>query len=383
MIGEIPRRDAGWNHINKVIGDTLAFKYKEQFGKKSEGDLSPELKAFREAIKQFPVPLRLLSLTNVGDGNSEWTIVHLDLAKPCTSAVEFIGTYTPEAINPTLLSEKFGILVENSEGLMPSDYYETDFSVLTQVVPFSVANEPERYANELYEFLLHGFWEVIQAKFCKKLDYSAKYELIADPVLTASELLAYRQPLANVRTGLPPTVEEWQSMVNRLTLIPQVPEAVRRTFEIARKLFVFSYYEYLFSTVSQHYAFLSLEAAIQSRWTATLPEPTRIEFSNGTKSELAKRPMHKDLFQYFRNDRKLKVDGEQFPNSTHLLLNSLRKKKLLSAWQVERFEAAIHLRNELSHLEFASVMPPSVEALTVAAELINAMFDSLSSSTAP
>ena len=54
-------------------------------------------------------------------------------------------------------------------------------------------------------------------------------------------------------------------MVSDIVLIPQVPESVKRTFETAKQLFVFSYFSYALSTTSQHYAFLTLEAAIQAR----------------------------------------------------------------------------------------------------------------------
>jgi hypothetical protein len=198
-----------------------------------------------------------------------------------------------------------------------------------------------------------------------------------DPILPASELLKYGQPLANAVTREPPTLEDWQAMVNDIVLIPQVPDSVSRTFRVAKQLFVFSYFVYAFSTVSQHYAFLALEAALQARWCATLPPRTVVEFRNGGRTECQRRPTHKDLYRLWQVDKKIRVNGERFPHSTNELLRALLKKGIISTWQQERIEAAINLRNSLSHLEFAPIMPASAGALVVTAELINAMFDSV------
>jgi hypothetical protein len=43
------------------------------------------------------------------------------------------------------------------------------------------------------------------------------------------------------------------------------------------------------STTSQHYAFLALEAALQVRWSATLPKDTIVEFGSGRAFTLGNR----------------------------------------------------------------------------------------------
>jgi len=66
-------------------------------------------------------------------------------------------------------------------------------------------------------------------------------------------------------------VEDWQSLVSTIDLLPQVPDSVRRTFSIAKNLFVLSLFVYEFGTVSIHYSGLVLESGIQNRWNLTMP----------------------------------------------------------------------------------------------------------------
>lgn len=101
-----------------------------------------------------------------------------------------------------------------------------------------------------------------------------------------------------------------------------------------------------------------------------------MEFGNGTSTTFTQ-PTHKDLYRHWRVNRKIIVNGEKFPTSSYELLRSLLKKGIIEAWQMERMEAGIDLRNDLSHLEFAPVTGPSADVIAIAADLINAMFDSV------
>jgi hypothetical protein len=368
-----------WSQFSENLAQRLLAKYVVEFNQKSATDLPPEAVAFSTALAAFPVPIRVLVIqSDVVAIESAHTLIRYDLSRPHSTEVELLATLESECLDRSSLRDDFGIHLDNGEELSCATHHDSDWTQITQVVPYEVLVAPEQYVDDLYQFLRYGFWDVIQSKFCERRDYKTKYGLKADPILSSSELLSYGQPLANVRTGLPPTLEDWQSMVNDIVLIPQVPESVKRTFELGKKLFVFSYFVYGFSTVSQHYAFLALEAALQARWTATLPTPTPVEFGNGTRTEFPQPQMHKDFHQYWRQDRKMRVNGESFPHSTHKLLGSLKNKGILTTWQAERIEAGIHLRNEFSHLEFAPITGASASAFTVTAELINAMFDSLS-----
>ncbi|MGA1998522.1 MAG: hypothetical protein ABSG52_00895 [Terriglobales bacterium] len=210
----------------------------------------------------------------------------------------------------------------------------------------------------------------------KTINYAEKYDLKSDPILSAPELLQYGQPLVNVRTGQPPTIEEWQQMVRDILLIPQVPESVCHTFAAAKKLFIFGYYEYSFSTASQHYALLALEAALQVRWSATLPRPCPVRYSNGVTTNFDN-ITHKLLYDHCRVDPKIIVNGDRFPRTNRKLAASLAKSRIITPQEEQRIIAGLDVRNDLSHLEFAPIMGASAEMLSVVSELINAMFDSV------
>jgi hypothetical protein len=360
-----------WRRFADKLGRRLKTKCRAALKRKNEGDMSPEILAFREALATFPVSIRALVVQ--GD-NEVVTIIEHDLNRPGTTEAEWLGVASLDGAVPVLLNKSFGIPLEH--GLSAATHYDSEWTTITTVVPYHVPDEFERYCSEFYDFLHNSFWGVIQKKFCKKKDYNKEYGLSPEPILPPAELLRYNQPLANVRTGLAPTIEEWQSHVNDSVLIPSVPDSVRRTFGVAKQLFVFAYFVYSFSTASQHYAYLALEAALQARWSATLPLRTTVLYSNGIQTEF-QQPTHKELFRHWKVDSAIQVNGEKFPKSTHELIRALRKKGIITPWQVERIEAGIELRNDLSHLETAQIMMPSPGCLDAVAELINSMFESV------
>lgn len=366
-----------WNKIVEKIGRRLRTEYGKRFGNKKQGELAPEIVALQSALNEFPCAVRIL-LVECGKDQaiSLHTVICHDLSRPRTTDAEFLGVVRQEDLDLALLRDSLGIDVATIDDFRPSTVFDTNWSFITDIVPYEISGALDRYGQEFYEFLCSSFWRVIQEKFCNTTDYKDKYGVPSDPILSASDLLTCKQPFVNARTGAPPTIEEWQAMVSDIVLIPQVPESVKRTFDTAKQLFVFSYFSYPMSTTSQHYAFLALEAALQARWSATLPKDTLVEFGNGTSTKFVQ-PTHKDLYQHWRANRKIIVNGEKFPSSSYELLRSLLKKGIIETWQLKRIEAGIDLRNDLSHLEFAPVTGPSADVLAITSELINAMFDSV------
>lgn len=211
------------------------------------------------------------------------------------------------------------------------------------------------------------------------VDFNAKYGLKPDPVLAAQELL---QPnflsagFARVDTGQLLSLEDWQEQLSTILLIPPVPETVRRTFGIAKRLYLFGYFEYGFYTVAQHYAFLALEAAVYSRWVRTLPNPATIQAGDHQPQQMPE-PTHYKMFEIWEScDRKLRVEGEPFPNSVSKVLGRLEAKGIVRPDERVRLDAAMDLRNTFSHLEFAPVVTPAVlDGIYITAQLINTIYD--------
>jgi double-stranded uracil-DNA glycosylase len=211
-------------------------------------------------------------------------------------------------------------------------------------------------------------------------DFNKKYGLTPEPILNDADVLSsdsLSSLFPRVDTGLMLSLTDVQVILAPILLIPQVPESVKRTFRIAKRLHLFGRFEYEFYSVSQHYALVAIEAAILSRWTASLPNPVTVQAKYFNQQMSV--PSHSQLAELYwmKDGRSLLVDGLPFPNSPTKVLKRLRDCGIIDRMTEERISAAIGLRNDMSHHESATVLPPTTSALSVTAELINTLFDSL------
>ena len=78
-----------------------------------------------------------------------------------------------------------------------------------------------------------------------------------------------------------------------------------------------------------------------------------------------------------KDGRSLLVDGLPFPNSPTKVLKRLRDTGIIDNETKDRISTVIGLSNDLSHHESPTVFPPSTRSLSIAAELINILFDNI------
>jgi hypothetical protein len=212
-----------------------------------------------------------------------------------------------------------------------------------------------------------------------RIDFNKKYGLVPEPILDDADVLSpdvLSSSFARVDTGVMPSLRDVQSELAQILLIPQVPESVRETFRIAKRLHIFGRFEYGFYSVSQHYASLAMEAGLLSRWTASLPNPVLVE-AESFRQKMSK-PSHSELAEVcFKVGRKLRVDGHPFPHSPTKVLRRLRDTAIINKATDDGISVVIGIRNDLSHHEFSTVLPPSTRTLSLVAELINTLFDRL------
>jgi hypothetical protein len=198
-----------------------------------------------------------------------------------------------------------------------------------------------------------------------------------EAVLPPRELLQIDSRTAlfvRVDTGRPPSLEDRQEALSAIRLKQSVPESVRLTFRLAKRLYLFGHFEYGFYTISQHYAFLALEAAVYSRWVSDLPPEITIQVPPNPLHKTP-RTTHEKLYSLWQKcGRKLKVEGQDFPNSVFKILAKFVSDGTITENQRERIEAAIQLRNELSHLESAPIDSPSLSTLEITSEFINTLY---------
>lgn len=379
-----------WGHLFENVAALIQQQFISRFPFKNDGDVSPEVLALRDAFGAFPVPTEVLLVDIEGcesplSEGRYWTLVQYRLAEPRRATVNFHGVVRLDRMKEwtAVLSEVFGLAEEQVLSSIRSLTFQgasdSAFSEFVEFVPYDVRNDPEKYAARLFESLLWFHAESLIRRFRKDTDFNSLYKLAADPILPEDKLLAIDDITAhfvNIHNLKPPSLQERQQEVSAILLIPQVPESVRRTFNSAKRLYIFAYFEYSFFTVSQHYAYLALEAAVQARWSASLgryielrygAEITRVEFTS-----------HHALRSFCRgrgwNPRRLLVNGRKYPATTRQLLDALQEQGIITKWQRSRVETGLRLRNVLSHLEFASVFGPSAQTLEFVAQLINQMF---------
>jgi hypothetical protein len=256
----------------------------------------------------------------------------------------------------------------------------------THIVPYDPRMRILEYCGDLAREL--GFSSGLSQLFSPKIDYNEKYNLKPDALLTEEQLLQQDEintHFVKLSDLKPETLTERHASVAAIQLVPQVPESLKRTFRCAKRLYVYGHLEYDFFTVSLHYAHLALDAALHARWSATLPDSVLLTLNKKkkvVKQETMTSPSHvkiKNFCKYHRwHPGSANVDGQPFPYTVSMVIAELTTKGLLSKWQQKMIqEVDVQIRNSLTHLEFAPIHGPSPEALEMAAQTINELFDSL------
>jgi hypothetical protein len=266
--------------------------------------------------------------------------------------------------------------------------------IVVQLLPGDISSTEKEYTTQLSKALLEPFDGIFQQRLTAKLDFGARYALSGIAAVDSRSLYGkvdMRTSAFFLDFGIArePTVEQWQNLILNMTLLPQTTGSVKSTFEIARKLFVFSLFEYEFATVSGHYAGLALESAIYNRWNLTLPQRGVVLEHKSTKNGgklMAQMPTHQAIAGICKDknwNETVLVEGRRFPKGLRSVLNDLENLAIISAWQKRRIDFCLqNLRHPLSHLEFKPLHPPNPKVFAVIAEIINQLFDSVPQSAA-
>lgn len=382
---------ADWTSLLQTVKAKMASFADATYPVMPDGSASPGTLSYRRLLSALPVPVQVALLVDqpAPHAGSFSTLCCFDFARPGTDVLTDRGVLRLSELDDhaDLLASEFRI-----DAMMRS-FLQTPGSFVvhgagfrfTHVVPYDARERADDYAIDFLTHLLDS--DLVQA-FDQHIDFNAKYALPPDRVIDREALLTIDPTSAyfiEIATGKPPTVEERQELIAAIQLIPQVPESVRRTFVTAKRLYVFGHFDYHFFTVANHYAYSALDAALHARWSLTLPDQNKLEHRrNSTQVDLAVvgRTTHAAIRAHCRrenwNVRKLTVNGDPFPHTVAMVLDSLRQQNAINDWQLNRFkEVWTGLRNAYSHLEFAPVMSPDARTLEQSAYEINNLFDSL------
>jgi hypothetical protein len=339
--------------------------------------------SIRRALDLLPVAVNIVMLDTEGaevirkEGRYAFAI-HYDLAKPKTLHVTDHGVIALSDFerHSNLFQSVFKVDPASLDDLRALRFSAiSGYPDILHIVLYDPRTQLAQYAYELFDILgSNNITELFELEY----DFNSKYKLRPDAVLSESELLF----IDEVNSGFFPAdrdqaIKSAQERVASLKMTDRVPAEVARVFNVAKKLYIFGLFEYQFFTVSHHYAYLAIEAAIYHRWSDTQPKPfvlthgqDQMTVHNAGRGSVGHFCEHKGW-----NRREVKLNGKRFPFTTASLLARLRQSGIITEFQHSQLKTKLKLRNIHSHLEFGPLEMPNSGVLARAAELINALFD--------
>jgi hypothetical protein len=174
----------------------------------------------------------------------------------------------------------------------------------------------------------------------------------------------------NMAFGVEFDTDGLQELLRNCRLCPEVPNDVRKQFEVARKLFVYGYFVYDFYTQASLVSILAVESALIRRFT----DYYRADFHLSKKSQQVTATSYQEVRGLLRKGWRLD-DQENFRGGLKSLLGWAGKKNMIS--KVDVYANYLpRIRGEFAHPLFQSVMPIRMAQLVVTAsiELANELF---------
>lgn len=393
-----------WEDYFNIAFQKIKVRFSEIYSAEEASKLPPAILGMKNFIHSLPCPVKILELRVDTERHKDiedkiCQLIGYDFSKLGDLSVAYHGIIDADDTKgfSKFLAEEFGLLPSETLaksfcGDLTTTYFsDTDRPDTHFYFPrYDIRRQPERYVDDLLELVswvplssetAEKFWE-------KEVDYNALYGLAEDPILPMSSIIekdpifgAFVKLSGGEAIGI--TIEDLQKHVSDIQLIPQVPEEVKRVFSIAKELYIFGYFRYIFFTVSVHYAYLALESAIKHRYAASLGDKAILTNPKGQQYEI-RPPSWERIFKFCKRHskegwsaRKIRVNGESFPSTMPSLLNWLVANKLVPKWELRQYEAGVDLRHGLSHLESPSVFTPSAQTLRTTAEKINKLYSNV------
>ena len=174
-------------------------------------------------------------------------------------------------------------------------------------------------------------------------------------------------------------LEDLYNLVKNLDLDENVPNEIRSHFQIARNLFIYSWFFYPFSVTAQFHALISIEYALQTYYADRSP----IVLSKGWKPKPF--PGFKSLIKRALDDGRITDEGfsqTQMPRMASIANSNLR---LNERPEVKKYcevlvEALPILRNDLAHGS-STLHDQGIDFLIIALEFINQLFSPITAAS--
>lgn len=167
-------------------------------------------------------------------------------------------------------------------------------------------------------------------------EFNEKYDLEVDEIIPEEEFLQRDERFDTMFGDI--SFEELQKTILHIQLIPPVPDNVKDLFQNAKKIYLFSYFEWDLFTYAQHYSLLAIEASLRLKHEETFGEPDGYINLKAVYEQLMDRGLIDEDLKYL-------------------------------------FEPARGLRNSFSHPTSQTITGPNALSLQRAAEGINHIWD--------
>ena len=306
------------------------------------------------------------------------TAIRYDLSRPKTLLVQDHGIIPLRDFDAYATEIQAALALD--EETLP-DAKELAFSAikgypdLLHIVQYDARANVTQYVQDFLTLLSTSH---LASLFEMSFDFNAKYNLGSDPILSEPELLAIDEIMVCFFRGdRSEQIKKAQENVASIKLIPQVPAEIGRLIHSAKRLYVFGLFEYEFFTISQHYAYLAVEAALYHRWSAEQSKPLVLTHKTET---LTIHDSGRGTILYICENknwerRNLRVNGKRFPFTNAALLRQLKAAAVITEWRYRDFRYWLRQRNSHSHREFGPLEMPDSGVIQSAVEIINSLFD--------
>lgn len=383
--------------LRKTVEFTFS-KLKNEFYKNNkieeiEDDNPPFILTLRDIVESAPPSIQAIEVINElkpNSGNTEnGFLIKYDFSKLNSNFVEYCGQISNRDKTQMIkfVKEKFNLDKKNLEMLIddictefsPIGVWESDDVWYLYFIKGDIIEEPNIFFKEWEKMVIfHRDVPILSDKFRRDRfeNFNQIYGLESDPILSIDELI---KPDSN-REIFNYDIKNLQERISHIQLIPTVPKEIKTVFRRAKELFLFGYFRYDFFTISEHYAFLGLEAAMKTCFVKSLGE--NVVLTDKKNKEIHQTMKNRSFYDLENFGRTVKgcsvftllVNGEAFPYTGKKLVGWLEKKHMIKKYEKGNYEAGLQLRNSFSHLERPSTMWPDSKMLYVVANQINYMF---------
>jgi hypothetical protein len=169
-------------------------------------------------------------------------------------------------------------------------------------------------------------------------------------------------------------MKQLENAISAVQMSEKIPQGIKEMIDLAKRVFLYGYYEYDFYTLSAQYLFLVAETAAKERLLHVLPKECRL--IRGKKSKVVRKNCHT---MYENLQKRWVIEG--FPEINRTLDSIL---KFLKAREILPQRISMHfldslrqLRNNAAHLTGKDALHPAtiIPAFHMVIDFTNCLFD--------